>query len=81
MTDEKRRELAFRLSSLSIFRKIKETGAIKALISFLVCEDELNRADFYGEFVYELEKYGYSLYSFLCGFVYTDENRYIIDTA
>ena len=81
MTDEKRRELAFRLSSISIFRKIKETGAIKALISFLVCEDELKRADFYGEFVYELEKYGYSLSSFLCGFVYTDENRYIIDTA
>lgn len=82
MTEQELKNLACRLSALSVFRGILKNQTMTALLEFLCSEaGTQKRMELFGEFVYSLSSDNYSLSDFLCRTVYADENKYIIGTA
>lgn len=86
-------ELANGLSALSVFRKVLKYKPMTALLEILTNDDTdakpsvssnlpyAKKLAAYGEFVFSLAEYDYSLSNFLQKAVLQDENKYIIDVA
>lgn len=82
MTEQQRKNLACKLSAVCVFRNVVKSKPINTLIEFLCCENsEQKQLALFGEFVYLLSEYNYSLSEFLCHQIFTDENKYIISVA
>lgn len=82
MTEQQRKNLACKLSAVCVFRNVIKSKPINTLIEFLCCENsEQKQLALFGEFVYLLSEYNYSLSEFLCHQIFTDENKYIISVA
>lgn len=82
MTEQQRKNLACKLSAVCVFRNVIKSKTINTLIEFLCCENsEQKQLALFGEFVYLLSEYNYSLSEFLCHQIFTDENKYIISVA
>lgn len=82
MTEQQCKNLACKLSAVCVFRNVIKSKPINTLIEFLCCENsEQKQLALFGEFVYLLSEYNYSLSEFLCHQIFTDENKYIISVA
>lgn len=72
------KDLACRLSALTVFRNILKKDELSAFLSFLKCEgDTAEKLSAYGEFVSLLSEYGGSFSELLRKSVCEDENAYI----
>ena len=82
MTMQQKTDLATALGSICVFRNLLSTKPIADLIKYLSSDADASiRLSLYGEFVYSLNEDNYDFAEFLCRAVYSDENRYIINTA
>lgn len=81
MTEQERKNLGLELLSVSVFRGVIETDAIKTLIEFLGENLIENKARLFGRFVFSLAEDNYCFSDFLQRVIYSDENKYIVSTA